>query len=122
MTTVTEFDRIESQGNQTLSLRVCHFTRGGMAFVLPADFVQEVLETEEISRLPRSAQQLVGLRNLRNRIIFFGNPDELQRSVEGEILKLHERSDMSKAAAYSPAFKPILRNSEKLVRAALNYS
>jgi|GEM_PF-4486322 len=57
---------------------------------------------------------------LLDRIVFFGAPEELKRSVMGEIIKLHHKSDMYKPATYSPAFKPILLQSDKIKKAALN--
>lgn len=56
---------------------------------------------------------------LLDRIIFFGDPKDLKQSAEGIIIKLHEMSDMSKSAVFSPAFVPILRQSDKITAHAL---
>ena len=57
---------------------------------------------------------------LLDRVIFFGDPDELKRAVTGEIIQFHPGSDMSKPVQFSPAFRPILMESGKVTRAALD--
>lgn len=57
---------------------------------------------------------------LLDRIIFLGKLHELKHAVDGNIIKLHAESDLSKPAKFSPSLPRIIRCGDEIAHAALD--